>query len=80
MPEVSAFEAKTNLARLLKRVEAGERFVITKRNRPVAELIPFRPRDAKKTRTAIDSLKAFQETQSLAGLSVRQMIEEGRKY
>ncbi len=80
MPEVGAFEAKTNLSRLLKRVQEGERFVITKHNRPVAELIPFRPRDAGKIRDAIDSLKAFQETHSLAGLSVRQMIEEGRRY
>ena len=80
MSEVGAFEAKTNLSRLLKRVQAGERFVITKHNRPVAELIPFRSRDAEKIRAAIDSLKAFQETHNLAGLSVRQMIEEGRKY
>ena len=80
MSEVGAFEAKTNLSRLLKRVQEGERFVITKHNRPVAELIPFRPRDTGKIRDAIDSMKAFQETHSLAGLSVRQMIEEGRKY
>ena len=31
-------------------------------------------------RAAITRLKAFQETHSLEGLSVRQMIEEGRKY
>ena len=31
-------------------------------------------------RAAIVRLKAFQETHSLEGLSVRQMIEEGRKY
>ena len=79
MSEVGAFEAKTNLSQLLKRVEAGERFVITKHSRPVAELIPFRPRDAEKIRAAIDSLKAFQETHTLAGLSVRQMIKDGRK-
>lgn len=79
MSEVSAFEAKTNLSRLLKRVQKGERFVITEHNRPVAELIPIRQRDAGKIRAAIDSLKAFQETHSLAGSSVRQMIEEGRK-
>ena len=80
MSKVGAFEAKTNLSRLLERVQAGERFVITKHNRPVAELIPYNPRDAGKIRAAIDSLKAFQETHSLAGLSVRQMVEEGRKY
>lgn len=31
-------------------------------------------------RAATARLKAFQETHSLEGLSVRQMIEEGRKH
>ena len=49
-------------------------------NRPVAELIPFRPRDTDRIRAAIDGLKEFQKTHSLGGLSIRQMIEEGRRY
>ena len=79
MPEVGAFEAKTHLPRLLERVRKGERFVITKHGNPVAELIPFRKRDPEKIRSAIDDLKAFQEAHSLGGLSVRDLIEEGRK-
>jgi len=78
--EVGAFEAKTHLPRLLKRVSQGERFVITRHNRPVAELIPFRPRDTDRIRAAIDGLKEFQKAHRLDGLSVRQMIEEGRRY
>ena len=80
MSEIGAFEAKTHLPRLLKRVQAGERFVITRHNRPVAELIPFRTHDAGKIQAAIDDLKAFQNTHDLGGLSVRQMIEEERRY
>ena len=34
MPEIGAFEAKTHLPQLLRRVQAGERFTITKHNRP----------------------------------------------
>ena len=79
MPEVGAFEAKTHLPRLLERVRKGERVVITKHGNPVAELIPFRKRDSEKIRAAIDDLKAFQEGHSLDGLSVRELIEEGRK-
>lgn len=79
MPEVGAFDAKTHLPRLLERVRTGERFVITKHGNPVAELIPFRKRDPEKIRAAIDDLKAFQEAHSLGGLSVRELIEEGRK-
>ena len=58
----------------------GERFIITKHSRPVAELIPFQPHDSDKVRGAIAKLKAFQETHGLGGRSVREMIEEGRKY
>ncbi len=79
MSEVGAFEAKTHLPRLLERVRKGERFVITKHGNPVAELIPFRKRDPEKIRAAIDDLKSFQEAHSLGGLSVRELIEEGRK-
>ena len=80
MPEIDACEAKTHLSQLLRRVQAGERFIITKHNRPVAELIPFQPHDSDKVGAAIARLKAFQATHSLAGLSVRRMIEAGRKY
>ena len=80
MSEIGVFEAKTHLPSLLQRVQAGERFIITRHNRPVAELIPYRPRDPEKIREAIAALKSFQKTHSLNGLSVRELIEEGRKY
>ena len=80
MSEVGAFEAKTHLPQLLRRVQQGERFVITKHSRPVAELIPFRQRDTEEIRAAIEGLKDFQRTHSLGGLSVRQLIEEGRRF
>jgi len=78
--EIGAFEAKTHLPRLLQRVEAGERFVITRHNRPVAELIPFRPRDSERVQSAIAGLKAFQKSHSLGGLSVRRIIEDARRF
>ena len=65
MSEIGAFEAKTHLPRLPKRVQAGERFVVTRHNRPVAELIPFRTHDADKIRAAINELKAFQKAHEL---------------
>ncbi len=80
MSVIGAFEAKTHLPQLLRRVQEGERFVITKHNRPVAELIPFRDRDPSRIRAAIDRLAAFQKTHSLRGVSVRELIEDGRRF
>ena len=80
MSVIGAFDAKTHLPQLLRRVQEGERFVITKHNRPVAELIPFKQRDTVRIRAAIDRLAAFQKTNSLRGLSVRELIEDGRRF
>lgn len=38
--EVGAYEAKTHLPDLLRRVRAGQRFTITQRGQPVADLVP----------------------------------------
>ena len=80
MSEIGDFEAKRHLLRLLERVRKGERFMITKHGNSMAELIPFRKRDREKIRAAIEDLKAFQKAHSLGGLSVREMIEDGRKF
>ena len=65
MSRIGAFEAKTHLPQLLRRVQAGERFVITRHNRPIAELIPFQHRDTAEVQAAIEDLKAFQASRSL---------------
>jgi prevent-host-death family protein len=41
--EVSVYAAKTNLSRLLARVEQGGDVVITRSGRPVTPLVPIRP-------------------------------------
>ena len=42
METVNIHQAKTNLSRLLSRVELGEEIVISNRGLPVAKLVPFR--------------------------------------
>lgn len=37
---VNIHEAKTNLSRILQRVEAGERVVIARAGKPIADLVP----------------------------------------
>jgi prevent-host-death family protein len=38
--QIGAFEAKTHFSRILEKAESGEDFVITKRGKPVAKIIP----------------------------------------
>ena len=80
MRKIGAYQAKTHLPKLLERVEKkGERFVITRHGKPIAELVPVAQRSAQKIRQAIDNLKSFQSRHRL-GVSVREIIQEGRKY
>ncbi|MDG2991348.1 type II toxin-antitoxin system Phd/YefM family antitoxin [Candidatus Synechococcus calcipolaris G9] len=42
MQTVNIHQAKTNLSRLLSRVDRGEEIVIANRGIPIAKLVPFR--------------------------------------
>jgi len=41
MESVNIHQAKTNLSRLLSRVELGEEIIISNRGIPIAKLVPF---------------------------------------
>lgn len=77
---IGAFEAKTHLSELLRRAERGETFVIHRRGRPVARLIPY---------VADDDIVGFRElaagfrtvrTQVSGPVDIRSLIEEGRRF
>ena len=79
MDSVGAYEAKTHLSQLLERVSKGERITITRHGVPVAVLQPFDATQNADVRTAIQEMREFREKNRLSGLSIRQMIEEGRR-
>lgn len=78
MKRVGAYDAKTNLGRLLDEVAAGETITITRHGVPVAVLSPPGP-DRRTADAAATGLRAFRATHRLAGLSIRELIEEGRR-
>ena len=79
METVGAYEAKTHLPKLLERVSKGERITITKHGIPVAVLQPPDPEKAVDTKSVIAELRTLRDKHSLDGLSIREMIEEGRR-
>ena len=79
METVGAYEAKTHLPKLLERVLKGERITITKHGVPVALLQPSDPKAKVDTKSVIVELRKFRARHSLGGLSIRDMIEEGRR-
>ena len=76
--EIGAFEAKNRLSELLRGTEAGRSFVITRRGRAVARLVP-----AEQTSNDLHALHdAFVEFRSgIEGtMNVRELVEEGRRW
>jgi prevent-host-death family protein len=80
METVGSYEAKTHLARLLDRVEQGETFTITKNGRPVARLVPIEEKPRPDVERAIADLLEFRKEHPLRGLSLKQLINEGRRW
>ncbi len=80
MAEVGAYEAKTHLPRLLERVRKGERITITKHGTPVAMLVPVEQTGRQRTvAETIEEILEFRKHHKLDGLTIRQLIDEGRR-
>ena len=82
MKHFSAFEAKIRFSELLGHVIRGEKFIITKQGLKVAMIIPYAPEEESLDpfKDAIRALKKLRKGVTLGkGLSIRNMIEEGRR-
>ena len=76
---VGAFEAKNKFSELLERVGRGAEVTITKHDRPVAVMVPaLAPAEAERKKATAE-LRLISKNYSLKGLSVRKLIDEGRK-
>jgi prevent-host-death family protein len=79
MKTVGAYEAKTHLPRLLERVRKGERIIITRHGTAIAVLQPPEHREKGDPAEVIAEILKFREQQTLDGLTLRELIEEGRR-
>jgi prevent-host-death family protein len=76
--EIGAFDAKTRLSEILRKVEQGERFTITVRGRAVADIVPSQLRDRRRAVEAVRRLLAMPRIEGVPPETVREWIEEGR--
>lgn len=80
MSTVGAYEAKTHFSKLLERVEKGETITITKHGNVVAQLVPAPQVTRMSKGEVLDALRELRKGVDLRGLSIRELIEEGRRY
>jgi len=79
MEAIGSYEAKTHFSQLLDRVMRGEQIAISRNGMPVAVLQPVSASRKPNPSETIARIKMFREEHALDGLSIRDMIEEGRR-
>ncbi len=81
---VGAFEAKTKLAELLDKVEAGEAVTITRRGKAVARLVAIRSVDEQaRMRALVEEIKRTRIGRGKPagpGTTIAELIKAGRRY
>jgi len=80
MADIGAYDAKTHLPKLLERVEKGERFVITRHGKPVAELIPVVARDTAAIARAIAEVRAVRQRLAHRGVRARDVLGKSKTW
>ncbi|HJT78681.1 MAG TPA: type II toxin-antitoxin system Phd/YefM family antitoxin [Gemmataceae bacterium] len=81
MTSISFYEARTHLSELLGQVAKGKSFLITRRGKPAAVLGPAPAEGKTDVRQVLQEMKELRRGNSLGkGLSVRGLIEEGRRF
>jgi prevent-host-death family protein len=82
MPQlIGAFEANTHFSRLLEKAEQGENFIVTKRGKPVAKIVPFKQEPEMTFQEAVEQLREMRKLYrgEPGSFNIRKAIEEGRK-
>ena len=77
---IGAFEAKNRLSELLQLVENGQEVTITRHGKAVARLVPADDVGRDKVKEALEWLKRTRKERKLDGLTIKELINEGRKY
>ncbi len=77
METIGLFEAKNKLSELVERASKGQKIGITRRGKLTALIVPARPRGSLKE--IFDDIEQVRRRARLPkGLSLRELIEEGR--
>lgn len=83
--EFGTADAKARFSELLARAEAGETIIIRRHGQPVAKLVPVRkpattPEERLKSWEAWEAYRDAHDITLGPDLTIKQLIEEGRRY
>jgi prevent-host-death family protein len=75
--QIGTFEAKTRFSQIIEEVQKGENYIITKRGKPVAKIVPF-SEEKPLRKDIVNKLCSFQEP-SRGSFDILAAVREGRK-
>ncbi len=77
--EIGSYEAKTKLPELLRGIQAGNRYTITLRGEPVADLVPVEAGRARDAVSAVDQMRQLMlSAEPVKGVDIKALIDDGR--
>ncbi len=77
--EIGSYEAKTKLPELLRSIQAGNRYTITLRGEPVADLVPAEGSKGAQAALAADQMRTLMLNGApIKNVDVKALINEGR--
>ncbi|MGH8550396.1 MAG: type II toxin-antitoxin system Phd/YefM family antitoxin [Blastocatellia bacterium] len=77
--EIGSFDAKAKLSELLREVQRGQRYTITLRGRPVADLVPSESAVREDKQAAVESMRNIRKVRGVSVANISDWIMEGRR-
>ena len=77
--KIGSYEAKTKLPELLRGIQSGNRYTITLRGEPIADLVPSESSASSDAIAAVAQMRHFiQSGKSVKGVDLKALINAGR--
>jgi len=77
---VGLLEAKQRLSQLVERASKGEEIVITRRGKEQARLVPMPAERGRTLKEIFDSIMSRPRIRLHRGATIKDLIEEGRRF
>lgn len=77
--EIGSYEAKTKLPELLRGIQIGNRYTITLRGEPIADLVPSESSASSGAIAAVEQMRHFIKSgKPVKSVDLKALINEGR--
>ena len=79
MKSIGSYKLKTHLSEILDSVENGQSIHVTRHGKTIARILPPEVSQSQEVHAAVLRIKAFARTRLPKGVTIKSLIEEGRR-